>query len=70
MNLTPLYDLKERLEASVIAGTALMQEDFRLSRAVEQMEPLAKVSPILAKIIRSAQALISPKGARKGEAPF
>ncbi len=68
MNLTPLYDLKERLEASVIAGTALMQEDFRLSRAVEQMEPLAKVSPILAKIIRSAQALVSPKGARKGEA--
>lgn len=68
MNLTPLYELKERLEASVSAGTALIPEDFRLIRAVEQMEPLAKVSPVLAKIVRSAQALLSPKGAKKGEA--
>ena len=46
MNLNPLYELKERLESSVIAGVSLLSEDFRLARAVEQMEPLAKASPI------------------------
>ena len=40
MNLNPLYELKERLESSIIAGLALLPEDFRLKRAVEQMEPL------------------------------
>ena len=50
MNLNPLYELKERLESSVIAGVSLLSEDFRLARAVEQMEPLAKASPIFQKI--------------------
>ena len=55
MNLNPLYELKERLESSVIAGVSLLSEDFRLARAVEQMEPLAKASPIFQKIYQSAQ---------------
>ena len=34
MNLNPLYELKERLQSSVIAGLSLLSEDFRLVRAV------------------------------------
>ncbi len=59
MNLNPLYELKERLQSSVIAGLSLLSEDFRLVRAVEQMESLAKVSPVFEKIYRSAQGLLS-----------
>ena len=39
MNLNPLYELKERLESAMIAGVSLLSEDFRLARAVGQMEP-------------------------------
>lgn len=67
MNLNPLYELKERLESSVIAGVSLLSEDFRLARAVEQMEPLAKASPIFQKIYQSAQGLLSEEGERKGD---
>ncbi len=59
MNLNPLYELKERLESSIIAGVSLLSEDFRLTRAVEQMEPLSKASPVFAKIYQSAGELLS-----------
>ncbi|MBQ3503508.1 MAG: HEAT repeat domain-containing protein [Oscillospiraceae bacterium] len=59
MNLQALYDLKERLEYATIAGTALMQEDFRLHRAVEALTPLATVNPVFGKISTSAKALLS-----------
>ena len=35
MNLQPLFDLKERLEHTAVAGTGLLDEDFRLKRARE-----------------------------------
>lgn len=59
MNLSPLYELKERLESSIIAGISLLSEDFRLARAVEQMEPLSKASPVFLKIYQGAQMLFS-----------
>ena len=34
MNLSAVYELKDRLEAAVIAGVTLIHEDFRLKRAV------------------------------------
>lgn len=65
MNLQPLYDLKERLEYAAIAGTGLMQEDFRLRRAVEALAPLAGANPVFAKIAAAAKALPdAPKEAR------
>lgn len=67
MNLNPLYELKERLQSSVIAGLSLLSEDFRLVRAVEQMEPFAKVSPVFEKIYRSAQWLLSEECKEKGD---
>lgn len=59
MNLQPLYELKERLSHCAIAGTALLQEDFRLRRAVEAMAPLAAANPVFAKITAAAKALLS-----------
>ena len=55
MNLQALYDLKERLEHAAIAGTSLLQEDFRLRRAVEALAPLAKANPVLEKIRANPQ---------------
>lgn len=65
MNLQALYDLKERLEKAAIAGTGLMQEDFRLHRAVEAMAPLAGVNPVFAKITAAAKALLAAPQAER-----
>ena len=54
MNIEPLYELKERLNTSMVAGISLMSEDFRFKRAVEQIEPLTKAAPIFAKIYQGA----------------
>ena len=58
MNLQALYDLKERLEYSAIAGTGLLQEDFRLKRAADSLAPLAAASPVFAKISSSVNQLL------------
>ena len=68
MNLQALYDLKERLEHAAIAGTALLQEDFRLRRAVESLAPLAKANPVFGKISTGSKALlIAPEQERSGK---
>lgn len=59
MNLQALYDLKERLEYAAIAGTGLMQEDFRLRRAVDALAPLSAASPVFGKISAAAKALLN-----------
>lgn len=59
MNLQALFDLKERLEHAAIAGTGLLQEDFRLRRAVEALAPLAKANPVFARISAGANALLN-----------
>lgn len=58
MDLTPVYELRERLKTGAVAGTGLIAEDFRLKRAVEAVTPLEKASPVFAKIVQlSTQAL-------------
>jgi len=59
MNLQPLYDVKERLESSAIAGTGLLPEDFRLKRAAEALKPLAAASPVFGKIDAGLTKLLS-----------
>lgn len=59
MNLTPFYELKERLEHTAIAGTSLIGEDFRLCRAIDGLTPLASASPVFAKIKAGAEELIN-----------
>jgi len=68
MSLQALYDLKERLEHAAIAGTSLLQEDFRLRRAVEALAPLAKANPVFGKICAGAKALLTaPEQERSGK---
>ncbi|MDE6727418.1 MAG: hypothetical protein K2J80_05695 [Oscillospiraceae bacterium] len=50
MDITPIYELKTRLCAAAIAGTNLLSEDFRLKKAAASFAPLAKSSPVFAKI--------------------
>ena len=59
MKLQALYDLKERLEYVAIAGTGLLQEDFRLRRAVDALAPLAAANPVFAKISAASKALLA-----------
>ena len=66
-SLQPLYDVKERLEYAAIAGTGLLDEDFRLRRAAEALRPLAAASPVLGKISDGLDALLSaPADQRPG----
>ena len=59
MNLSVVYELRDRLKTAAVAGTGLIGEDFRLKRAVEQMAPLAKASPVFGKICQMAQKAVA-----------
>ncbi len=67
MDLQALYDLKERLEHAAIAGTGLLQEDFRLKRAVDALAPLAAASPVFGKITSTSQALLAVPAESRGK---
>ncbi|MCH5270222.1 MAG: hypothetical protein J1E83_05680 [Lachnospiraceae bacterium] len=60
MDITPIYDLRARLRAAMIAGTNLLSEDFRLKRAVEAVTPLEQASPVFARIGQLSKALLNP----------
>ena len=59
MDLTPVYELRERLQTGAVAGTGLIMEDFRLKRAVEAAAPLEKASPVLARIVQLSGQIVS-----------
>ncbi|MCM1091462.1 MAG: hypothetical protein NC092_07900 [Butyrivibrio sp.] len=63
MDITPIYELRNRLRAAAIAGTNLLSEDFRLKRAVEGIQPLEAASPVFAKIGELARGLLSSEQA-------
>lgn len=68
MELQSLYELKERLERAAVAGAGLLDEDFRLKRAAEGLEPLAKASPVFGKIKAGAESLLAaPREERPGK---
>lgn len=67
MDLQALYDLKERLEHAAIAGTGLLQEDFRLKRTAEALSPLAAASPVFAKITSATQSLLAAPAEERGK---
>ena len=60
MNFSMIYELRDRLETAVIAGVGLIQEDFRLKKAIQQIEPLAKASPVFGKIYQMACKSVEP----------
>lgn len=61
MELRELYELHDRLEAAAVAGVNLMEEDFRLKRAIEAVKPLSQASPVIGKLYRMALGVISPE---------
>lgn len=61
MNITPLYELKDRLRAASIAGTNLLFEDFRLKKAAEGFKSLEGASPVFKKISEQTEMLLSDK---------
>lgn len=61
MNLSVVYELRDRLEASAVAGVNLIQDDFRLQRAVERMTPFAAASPVFKKITNLARQVMEPQ---------
>lgn len=60
MDLTPLYELRDRLRSGVIAGAALAADDFRLRRAVEALSPLEQASPVFARLGQTVRAILDP----------
>ena len=59
MDITPVYELKTRLRAAMIAGTNLLSEDFRLKKAAEGFAALSGSSPVFAKINAMTERLLS-----------
>lgn len=68
MNLTPLYDLRDRLKTGAVAGTGLITEDFRLTRALEAFAPFETASPVFAKLGQSVRNMLSPECQNRAEA--
>ncbi len=50
MDISPFYELKNRLYASAAAGCGSISEDFRLKRAVENFETLSKANKAFRKL--------------------
>lgn len=59
MDITPVFELRSRLRAAMIAGTNLLPEDFRLKKAAEGFSALAGASPVFAKINAMTEKLLS-----------
>lgn len=60
MDLSPLYELRDRLRAGAIAGAALAADDFRLKRALETLAPLEGAAPVFARLGQLTRALLDP----------
>lgn len=59
MNIALFYQLRERLCATAVAGCATIGEDFRLQRAVEEFEPLAKTNKVFGRLYAMCGELIA-----------
>ncbi len=66
MNLQPLFEVKDRLEHCAVAGTGLLEEDFRLRRAADGLAPLASASPVFAKISTGLSGLLAASPEERG----
>ena len=60
MDLKSIYEFRTRLYAVTMAGTQLVMEDYRLKRAIEELQPLEKVSPVFSRIVSLGKQLLSP----------
>lgn len=58
---TPFSALRERLYAAAAAGTSVMQEDFRLQRAVEAFQPMVEKAKPYEKLYKMCLELTTAK---------
>lgn len=65
--MNPLVELKERLHQSAMAGTDLLNEDFRLKKISEQIVPLSAKNPIFKKISERLDELFNADNENKPE---
>lgn len=63
--MNPLSELKERLVNITIAGTELIDEDFRLKKTLELFSTLAEKNPIFKKIYLSLKQLFDAEKSQK-----
>lgn len=59
MDIAPVYELRTRLRAAMIAGTNLLSEDFRLKKAAENFSALSAASPVFTKINAMTEKLLA-----------
>jgi len=59
MDMAPIYELQARLRSAAIAGTNLLQEDFRLKRAADAVKLLENTAPVFAKISQQMDKLLA-----------
>ncbi|MDE5945877.1 MAG: hypothetical protein K2G63_01020 [Oscillospiraceae bacterium] len=57
MDITPFYELKNRLYYTASAGCSTINEDFRLKRAVENFKPLSAVNKPFTKLYMMCENL-------------
>ena len=65
--MNPLVELHERLVYSAVAGTALLEDDFRLKKLMDAFAPLAQKNPVFAKIYSGLQQLFGAEEAQRGK---
>ncbi len=61
MDITPFYELKNRLYYAAAAGCFTISEDYRFKRAAESFEPLSKANKAFLKLYDMCMSLISSK---------
>ena len=64
--MNPLAELHERLAYSAVAGTALLEEDFRLKKMTDTFASLAPKNPVFAKIHKGLTDLFEEQPAHRG----
>ena len=65
--MNPFAELHERLAYSAVAGTALLEEDFRLKKMVDPFASLAPKNPVFAKIHKELADLFAAQPAQRGQ---
>ncbi len=59
MDFTGIYELRDRLRVNMIAGANLLDEDFRLKKAIEACRPLQAAAPVFAKMLEQCDKLLA-----------
>ena len=65
--MNPFAQLHERLAYSAVAGTALLEEDFRLKKMADTFASLAPKNPVFANVHQGLTDLFAAQPAQRGQ---